>query len=107
MPSARNGGIFLTGDKGYANAFAGNRDGANVMPVYVHAENPRFIDPEQYSSDEIEMAMIDNNDALITRDATGNIGIVVAFRPEQIKSATGNSGTFDPSKPSKIGRAHV
>lgn len=37
-------------------------------------------------------------DGIIVRDADGNFVEVNAFEPTQIKSATGNRGTFDPTK---------
>ena len=38
----------------------------------------------------------DGHDGIITRTDAGDLDYVVAFRPEQIKSATGNSGEFSP-----------
>jgi hypothetical protein len=38
-------------------------------------------------------------DSIIARDSYGNIIEALAFKPEQVKSATGNRGTYDPTNP--------
>ena len=38
-------------------------------------------------------------DSIIARDSYGNIIEALAFKPEQVKSATGNVGTYDPTNP--------
>jgi len=38
-------------------------------------------------------------DSIIAKDSFGNIIEALAFKPEQVKSATGNVGTFDPTNP--------
>ena len=38
-------------------------------------------------------------DSIIARDSYGNIIEALAFKPEQVKSATGNKGTYDPTNP--------
>lgn len=82
---------------GYATGRAG-RDGANVQPVYVALRNPydwpatdlapSIITPAKRA--ELEAA---GYDGIIYRDGDE----VIAFRPEQVKSAIGNSGAFDPT----------
>jgi hypothetical protein len=94
--------------------------GANVMPVYVSLKNPLTL--QKYSASPggsgLKKRHGDGADALtrifdedrdfILRLAKegGHDGIlfendghrlVVAFRPERIKSATGNNGSFDPA----------
>ena len=97
----------------------GARRGANVVPAYLSLQNPLVIDAKRESFDPdqqaawIEEAKDGGNDGLIIkRYEDGGIGpgdrytsggihdVYVAFRPEQIKSATGNSGAFDPENPS-------
>jgi hypothetical protein len=38
-------------------------------------------------------------DSIIAKDSYGNIIEALAFKPEQVKSATGNVGTYDPTNP--------
>lgn len=97
--------------------------GANVMPVYLSMQNPlvRTFSGETYDEgafvDAIEQAKAGNHDGVILKGAKDDPNdpdrastIYVAFRPEQIKSAVGNRGTFDPNSPSILeqsGRAHI
>lgn len=89
------------------------RSGGNVMPVYLSIQNPYLgLHPEEFQS---MVARNDRNESAELRrrlEAEGHDGIFirasdsgefefradtwVSFRPEQIKSATGNRGTFDP-----------
>lgn len=101
------------------------REGANVMPAYVALKNPLIITPEflkdegmggllgkngsedtitfwdAYQSLIHEWADERRSDGVIVVDPsfTESNGeprrLVVAFKPNQIKSATGNRGTFD------------
>lgn len=96
----------LTGD--------GRARGQNIMPVYLSIQNPLEIDaagenPEGIGGINklIAQAKRRGNDGVIIRnfdDAAGfsndNADHYIAFRPEQIKSATANRGTFDPNNPS-------
>lgn len=109
--------IFTTPDVNEANAFAFG-SGANVLPVYVNAEKP--FDP--FNEDHLEAigaypednlwdsANVENEGVIAKIKAAGFDGFYVkdrgseqmnlaVFRPEQIKSATGNRGTFDPENP--------
>ncbi|MBA3622929.1 MAG: PLxRFG domain-containing protein [Methylibium sp.] len=99
------------------------RDGANVMPAYVSLQKPLIVDDAflrkegmaPIGKDEDTISFWDNYQGLILewvdeRKADGVIlvdnsykptggeptRLVVAFKPKQIKSATGNRGTFDP-----------
>ncbi len=75
----------------------------NVMPVYLSIKNPVVI--EGRSADiakAINQAYRNGNDGVIARGKSdlGEQGdVIVAFQPEQIKSAIGNRGTFDPNDP--------
>lgn len=96
-------------------------DGANVMPVYVSLQNPMTLTEFQRETGiEFEGADTADADALIRffdderslliriaknlkkdgvlLEANGQ-QLAVAFRPEQIKSATGNNGAFDATNP--------
>ena len=100
----QNGQFFMT------NEFMG---GANVMPVYLKLENPLIYDfkgeeAREYTfSSLLEKAREDGHDGAIFRNTEDSIhrdftefsDIFVVFDPTQIKSATGNQGTFDPNNP--------
>jgi hypothetical protein len=77
-------------------------DGANVMPVYLALQNPKLIESlsadRQVENEAIKQAKKEGHDGIvITLD--GEPLSYIAFNPEQIKSATGNRGTFDPENP--------
>ena len=89
-------------------------DGANIMPVYVKIENPMVVDyfgggyKENEFADLIKEAKKEGHDGVFFKNVRdpgiGSLGrpkiahTVVAFKPTQIKSATGNKGTFSPRK---------
>jgi hypothetical protein len=75
----------------------GKSEGGNVMPLYVSLQNPRVINFKDYNSDALDSAMTDGSvDGLIAVDDKGVKQVIVAFDPKQLKSATGNIGTYDP-----------
>jgi len=107
-------GFFFTNTPeeagGYSdpNTFWGSgRTGGNIMPVYISLQNP--IVETVWGETEPSLWIDENwsilNDAkeenrgLIVRNDDKNWITVVAFSPTQIKSATGNQGTFDPNNP--------
>lgn len=75
----------------------------NVMPVYLSIKNPLFATefsayPTKKEIADLVAAGYDG--VIVTR--TGRVedaDKIMAFRPEQIKSAIGNRGTFDPANP--------
>jgi hypothetical protein len=91
------------------------KEGANVMPVYASIQNPLFIDSTSEAAERARFNLGRNWPYLYTREdvsklqdagydgvfLTGQYGPneIVAFRPEQVKSAIGNEGTFDPTNP--------
>jgi hypothetical protein len=99
-PSQKFGhAYFASESKSYANAMA-TGDGGNVMPVFVSMKNPRVISFSEYSADALDRAMTDGSvDGLIAVDENGVKQVIVAFDSTQIKSASGNRGTFDPKDP--------
>jgi len=87
--------------------------GGNVMPVYLSMQNPMIVDAEgqMYTKVEplIREAKKKGHDGVIFKNvadqpgAAGSLQVTthdayVVFKPEQIKSATGNRGTFDESR---------
>ena len=103
---------ILTGD-----FFAYPREsayGGNVMPVYLSMQNPMIVDAEGQLYNKVEplirKAKKNGHDGVIfrnVRDQPGAAGDLqtlahdayVVFKPNQIKSATGNRGTFDETNP--------
>ncbi len=100
------GGYFFSDSTNMASAKAEHNtassqvgpEGANVKPVYLSLKNPREYDEQIQVFNQgriIEQAKKDGFDGLIYPDYAGT-KTYVAFSPEQIKSATGNRGSFDP-----------
>ena len=88
----------------FAEDAAESRGGnAVVMPVFVSLKNPAYgLANAERGSDLIGAAKGRGKDGVIIRfdhdhERAGEIAEVIAFRPEQIKSAIGNRGTFDPA----------
>lgn len=102
----------------------GGDGGGNVRPVYLSIENPIRLsalegnrlaqkagNDREYIANQISKWEAQGYDGIVTEsDEASNIpesreglgGIPqqwVAFRPEQVKSAIGNNGEFDPSSP--------
>jgi len=91
--------------------------GESVYPVYLSMQNPLVVDAGakgRGTADEIaiglhshlvEQAKKDGRDGVIVKNVhdspveTDPHTVYIVFRPEQIKSATGNRGTFDSSNP--------
>ena len=110
-------GAFFVDRRDAASAYAGGTTpfsrGSSVMPAYLSIRNPRVVDfgGDEYNSvrvrDEIAAAKAEGNDGVILRNIvdaggrarTGTENQYIAFRPEQIKSAIGNNGNFDPEDP--------
>ncbi len=107
-------------DDALANVFAFRRPGERVLPVYLSIENPLSMrdtnwgEPAMIKKDHPELRLrgrtlteIRNeiegrgHDGIVYKNAVEDVGSLswIAFRPEQIKSATGNRGTFDPADP--------
>ena len=114
-------GIFFTNDPGEASNVTLSYDttpqsGENVKPVYVKLDNPLVYEYNKktpglsqavYSTDVFDQLKsrlwqevdANGNDGIIVRNTDTGLQTVVATSPEQIKSATGNRGTFDPTDP--------
>lgn len=91
---ALGGGMFFSPDPREASAFA-NARGANVMPVFLSVKNLRQGVVRSY--DEVRAigrAKERGQDGLRVNDAPDGVVNWVVFHPNQIKSATGNTGQF-------------
>lgn len=117
-----NGGFWLADDplkiRAAHNAGAGTwwNEGASIMPVHAKLENPLVIKPGSaaykrrskaglpttsvvFTPEEKAAAIRAGYDGIITKSANGGVEEYVVFDPPQIKSATGNQGTFNPADP--------
>ncbi len=107
-------GFYFSTDPKYSSLYAGRGENPNVMPVYVALKNP-FITSDSsklpvieepktiedmmradvlYSEKLRNELISQGHDGVIFETSNGELE-VVAFYPEQIKSATGNNGKFD------------
>ncbi len=92
-------GIYFSKDPDEASLYAGMEPSdtkGQVIPVYLKIENPISED----DAAELEMQYRSGiSRELQKRGYDGIIGhdTIVVFRPEQVKSAIGNRGTFDDS----------
>jgi predicted nucleotidyltransferase len=100
-------GYFFTDDPKYAGQYTGWENGS-IMPVYLSIKNPKIesiklIDEiedkwKQWQAKEyVENLKADGHDGIIFTGVAriGHLTEYVAFYPSQIKSATGNKGSFD------------
>lgn len=118
----RDGAIYFTDSPADAAAFSGDfrghpaefqtfeRGGANIMPVYLSMRNPLEVDFdfELFSPEDVQRAIKrateEGHDGVIIRNIQNFEGsdastTYIVFRPEQIKSAVGNRGTFAADDP--------
>ena len=83
-------GLYFTNWKSYAKEY-----GNTIMPVFLNVRNPRIVAENDFSNYGKEIVGNDGvmaNLYLIDENAKE----YVATNPNQIKSATGNKGTFSP-----------
>ncbi|MEO9079606.1 MAG: hypothetical protein ABI268_09875, partial [Rhodanobacter sp.] len=120
---------WFTPDRSVASTYADDRRAfdyqnaeSGVVPTYLKMENPLVVDGKGQawrdaqargkSSDVIEQAQRDGHDGLIIRNVRDSYGTLdnptrkdkvadtyAVFDSRQIKHATNNRGTFDPSDP--------
>jgi hypothetical protein len=92
---------------GYSRVRTG-RDGASIYPVYLSLKNPAEVDGtvSRYatSGDRSRLEAQGHDGMVFYAKANPILGsaaqrILVPFSPTQIKSATGNRGTFSPTDP--------
>lgn len=112
------GGSFFTDDYMNADGYAG---GENIIEAYLSIKNPLIIDAQGRNWDNLNtpygtstqeiVATVDENkyDGIVFKnikdnwsgeEELGDAGdIYFAFKPNQVKSATSNVGTFDKTNP--------
>ena len=110
-------GFFFEASPDNAARYTRQGDGANVMPVYLALKNPLIVERTNTKYDYdgsysrvafanfIDDALELGHDGVIFRDVLDRgkrSTQYVAFQPEQIKSATGNRGTFAPADPNVL-----
>lgn len=105
-----SGGFFFSSDRQVAEAYADGEAGT-VVDAFLALVDPLEVDagssnPDRYFDRNrerlLEQAQEGEHDGIVVngRAPDGEVqSTYVAFYPEQIKSATGNRGTFDPADP--------
>jgi HK97 family phage portal protein len=96
-------GIYASADKGDYGPYSpyAGKDNARVVPLYMTIRNPHYA----IAGDTKTFDAPPGHDGTILIDRrTKKILWAVAQTPTSVKSATGNSGTFDPDDP-KITRS--
>lgn len=102
-PTIKGLGFHFTGDTLRAGNF-GSGDGSNVMPVYLSIQNPYVLELSEQREFAVRYGKYGTEKMQKDFESRGFDGLQlghdhwVAFRPTQIKSATGNSGKFDARK---------
>lgn len=110
-------GHYFSASVDNANSYALRQgDGARVIPAYLSIKNPlvlktgsdfitrlpdgtntkKLVGPNLDGARIKALALAGGHDGVIQLRPNGLVGDVVVYSPEQIKSATGNSGDFSP-----------
>jgi hypothetical protein len=103
----RDAGWHGPGHYFYAKESWAKGYGKEVMPVYLSIKNPAIrktsdiAETPEESQALREKLIAAGHDGVLAYDSDGTLADIVAFHPNQIKSATDNKGTFDP-KSNKI-----
>ncbi len=105
---AREGFFFSTSGKDASEYAWKDGEPGSVLPVYLNIRNPFVSDMVVHAGNNREFAEVlkkakrEGHDGVAAfLDTFGRESTVyVAFDPKQIKSATGNSGKFDPNSAS-------
>ena len=96
-----NGLFFFSDNPKVSNEYARQQAGSNVMPVYLSLKNPLIMEAFKGKSikDALAEAKKNGNDGLIItnyNDVGQKSDMYIAFKANQIKSAIGNTGEFNP-----------
>lgn len=84
---------------------AARMEGVNTMPLYVSLKNPLILRGPESSKitlmypDRVAELRSQGYDGVMAYDKNGNVTEIAVFDPQQVKSAIGNRGTFDPTSP--------
>lgn len=113
-------GVYFSSDADYVRRFAGSgrHPGASIVPAYISIQKPFVINLDtdgtsgaividnkiegfyrDLSSEVIDTLTKRGHDGILAQYNGNKTFEIVAFSPTQIKSATGNKGTFDPNDP--------
>jgi hypothetical protein len=115
-------GFYFSAFPGYSSEYAMTREwddnapkgskyapvvkgGENVVPAYLSVENPFIFDGTKPTGSNLTpqeiaaKAKADGHDGIFIKGMLGEMQEIIAFRPEQVKSATGNSGAFSADDP--------
>lgn len=100
VDSGRESAFFFTPDIRQAKDYAGS---GTVKHVFINMRQPELTD-YQLDPDEAIAAIDDGKDGYWVSDDHSDSELmteseIAVFKPEQIKSATDNTGTFDSSNP--------
>jgi hypothetical protein len=95
----------------YSSAYSAGDFGAHLVPVYLSMKNPYVVEPDHDSMmkwvRETDSGLKDKGyDGVILKHFDSKTLTCYPFENTQIKSATGNRGTFDASDPDIRNRAH-
>jgi hypothetical protein len=87
--------------------------GTNVMPLYSSIKNPVVAteatwkqdfkpfgggSPWTMTAEEVQRMKEAGHDGILYYNKNGALEEVIAFEPQQVKSAIGNRGTYDPAE---------
>lgn len=98
-------GFYFTPDPSFAGYItARSESGSRTLPVYLSLQNPKIIDadatpPGVFDPSGTRQAIEEEGHDGVVVVADGSIVEVVAFRSQQVKSATGNTGEFSFDNP--------
>ena len=114
-------GFFFSDDPNTANTYAGDNPASNVMPVYLLLKKPfvmdmwrdfgKLSDGKGIVQDDLVKPFIEQlkrkgHDGMILKGGDTYRELMV-FEPTQIKSATGNSGTFGINTASIVSESDI
>lgn len=104
-PEGQSDGLFFTVNPMHASDYAESIEGSQVLPVYLSIQNPKIVTNQQWYIDGVapnDNLIHDGYDGILIKrheQLEGRSDTWIAFRPEQIKSAIGNRGTFSSENP--------
>jgi hypothetical protein len=95
--SVLGSGFYFSQERAKAESYA-NKEGANIIPVYLKSDNPfefRYETvPDWYMSDDIKSEVLAHGYDGQVLISWGEMQEIVVYHPNQIKSAIGNNGNF-------------